>query len=117
MKLFKLINHQQTLFEIVRQKKSAGPPAAKRVKFNPQGRPSESKTPTGVPIAEGDLTPELRGRMGELFWPDDGTWYLMQIQTYDPETRQAKILYATGEEEDLDMNEILNGSHMCMFAA
>lgn len=118
MRLFKLINQHQTLFEIVSRRKNAqGPPAPKRVKlFDPQGRPTESKTPSGKLITAADMTPDLKGRLAEMFWPDNALWYLVEIQAYNPETRQASILYATGEAEDIeDLEEILRDQHMCLF--
>ena len=27
-----------------------------------------------------DITPALKGKHAELFWPDDGMWYLIEIQ-------------------------------------
>lgn len=114
-RLHKVLNQHPTLFEVVtnRKKSSAGPPA-KRPKFNAMGRPTESATPSGRPLKEADLGSGLRNRPAELFWPDDAMWYLVEVQSFNPKTRQAKILYASGEVEDLDMDEILRDQHMCL---
>lgn len=37
-----------------------------------------------------DITPALAGRQAELFWPDDGKWYLIEIQEINPGSRKAK---------------------------
>lgn len=116
MRLYKMLNVHPTLFEVVtnRKNKQQGPPAKKQ-KFNAMGRPTESATPSGRPLKEADLLAGLRNRPAELFWPDDAMWYLVEIQSFNPKTRQAKILYASGELEDLDMDEILRDQHMCLF--
>ncbi|KAG1661533.1 hypothetical protein FOA52_000043 [Chlamydomonas sp. UWO 241] len=97
-RLHKLLNAHPTLFEVVtnrRSKSGAGAPAAKRPKFNAMGRPTESATPSGTPLREADLGSGLRNRAAELFWPDDAMWYLVEVQSFNPKTRQAKILYAS----------------------
>lgn len=119
-RLFKLINSQPTLFEVVTQRvKSAqggpGGPAAKKLKPNSMaGRPTESTFPSGRIIRPEDLGPALKGRQAELFWPDDALWYLVEIQAINLKTKQAKILYASGELEELDMEEIIRDQHMAL---
>lgn len=116
MRLFKLLNQHQTLFEAVTNRKKSAP-MSKKQKFNAVGRPTESATPSGTPLTEANLTPELRGTMAELFWPDDALWYLVEIQSYNVLSRKAKILYATGEVEDLEIDEILKDGHLRLFEA
>lgn len=35
-----------------------------------------------------DISPALVGKRGELFWPDDNLWYLVEIHTVDLENRK-----------------------------
>eukprot|EP00192_Tetraselmis_astigmatica_P025441 CAMPEP_0117655924 /NCGR_PEP_ID=MMETSP0804-20121206/4533_1 /TAXON_ID=1074897 /ORGANISM="Tetraselmis astigmatica, Strain CCMP880" /LENGTH=280 /DNA_ID=CAMNT_0005462297 /DNA_START=44 /DNA_END=886 /DNA_ORIENTATION=+ len=59
-----------------------------------------------------DITPELRGRHAELFWPEDNLWYVITIHEVNPATKTAQIMYTTGETEELDLNEIVRDRHM-----
>ena len=54
--------------------------------------PVSSTTPaaSGRLLVESDVTPALRGRQAELYWPDDGKWYLVAIQALDLRTTKAK---------------------------
>ncbi|PNW80524.1 hypothetical protein CHLRE_07g320950v5 [Chlamydomonas reinhardtii] len=123
LRLFKLINQHQTLFESVSQRnkyKNAAPPASgtagpvvKRKKFD-EGRPTESKYPSGRLLKADDVSPALKGRAAELFWPDNQLWYLVEIISVNAKTKQAKIVYASGEEEDLDLAEIVREGHMAL---
>jgi hypothetical protein len=45
---------------------------------------------SGRLLIESDITPALRGRQAELYWPDDGKWYLVAIQALDLRTSKAK---------------------------
>ncbi|KAG7668214.1 hypothetical protein Ndes2526A_g01054 [Nannochloris sp. 'desiccata'] len=76
--------------------------------------PVSSTTPaaSGRLLVESDVTPALRGRQAELYWPDDGKWYLVAIQALDLRTSKAKVQYATGEEETLDLAEVIRENQM-----
>ncbi|KAG2450446.1 hypothetical protein HYH02_004948 [Chlamydomonas schloesseri] len=124
MRLFKLINQHPTLFESVSQRNKykntappasggAGGPVVKRKKFD-EGRPTESKYPSGRLLKADDVSPALKGRQAELFWPDNQLWYLVEIISVNAKTKQAKIVYASGEEEDLDLAEIVREGHMAL---
>lgn len=39
-----------------------------------------------------DISSSLVGKRGELFWPDDNLWYLVEIHTVDLENRKAHIM-------------------------
>mmetsp|Transcript_31058 Transcript_31058/g.68957 ORF Transcript_31058/g.68957 Transcript_31058/m.68957 type:complete len:239 (+) Transcript_31058:98-814(+) len=122
MRLFKMLNQHPTLFETVRNrnKRGTGPsqgPPNKKAKVVPSGfagRPTESQTPSGRILRADDVGPNLKGRQAELFWPDDAMWYLVEIQSINLKTKQAKIVYASGEVEDLDMEEIVRDQHMAL---
>jgi hypothetical protein len=86
------------------------------LQFNAMGRPTESATPSGRPLTANDLAVPLKNRPAEvrsgadmckallrracsnyktldamqLFWPDDALWYLVEVQSFNPKTRQAK---------------------------
>lgn len=53
----------------------------------------------------------------QLFWPDDGLWYRVQITSVNAKDRKAGINYATGEEEELDLEEIIKDQHMSLLPA
>mmetsp|Transcript_9279 Transcript_9279/g.16374 ORF Transcript_9279/g.16374 Transcript_9279/m.16374 type:complete len:233 (-) Transcript_9279:760-1458(-) len=113
--LFHLINQQATLFEVVAERRPSsmfpGRTMGKRPRME---RPHESLESSGKPLAEQDISPLLQGRQAELYWPDDKKWYLVSIQSLNTKSRQAKILYASGEFEEVNINDILNDGHMCL---
>lgn len=130
-RLFKLMNQQPTLFEVVTQKgnkpRSQGPPNKRRKHEMSHGTsPSSTKQYSGEaqakpsPLENGrllqysDIIPTLRGRQAELFWPDDHMWYRVEIQSINPRARTAKIQYTSGEVEELDLNEIIKEGHMSL---
>ncbi|KAF5827882.1 hypothetical protein DUNSADRAFT_18585 [Dunaliella salina] len=86
-RLFKMINAQPTLFEIVTNRKSITTGATVQPPFK---------------------------RQKPLFWPDDHKWYLVEIQSVNPKAKQAKIVYASGEFEDVDLEEIVRDGHMAL---
>eukprot|EP00798_Chlamydomonas_sp_ICE-L_P013970 gene13970-19913_t len=117
-RLFKQINALPTIFETVTGRVASGeyedPVATRKRPSSMMGRPTESSHPSGRIIRPDDMGPQLKGRQAELFWPDDAMWYLVEIQTINLKTKQAKIVYATGEVEDLDMEEIVRDQHMAL---
>jgi hypothetical protein len=46
--------------------------------------------PTGRLLTAADVSPALTGRQAELFWPDDGKWYLIQFNQVDMAARKAE---------------------------
>lgn len=102
--LFGQINASPTLFEIVTGK--AKPPGS-----NKRARSTEKRRP-GRPLKESDINPGLKGKRAELYWPDDGGWYKVQIISCNPKTKSAKIQYDTGDYEDLDLTEVLGDDQM-----
>ena len=73
---------------------------------------SDHPAAAGRLLVDTDVTPGLRGRQAELYWPDDGKWYLVAIQSLDTRTGKAKVQYATGEEETLDLFEVARERQM-----
>lgn len=51
----------------------------------------------------------------QLYWPDDNLWYHVEIAAINVRNKSAKIIYTTGEEEDLDLEEIVRDGHMSLF--
>lgn len=133
-KLFSLINQHPTLFEVVtgQVKPNNGKPApvqphatagSKRKEgvmpeaYQGTATASGSKTPSHGTrrLMHPDVSPMLVGAMAELFWPDDGLWYPVRIESLDPPTRTAKIVYLPGlEEEDLNVDDIIRDGHMML---
>ena len=80
--------------------------------------PAGFKASAPMPQAPGrylyhhDITPDLKGRHAELFWPDDSLWYLIEIQDVDVAKKTAQIVYTTGEVEELNLDEIASDMHM-----
>ncbi|CAL6390270.1 unnamed protein product [Bathycoccus prasinos] len=48
----------------------------------------------------------------ELYWPDDGLWYKAEVLSLNARARNAKVLYATGDVETLELDEIINEGHL-----
>jgi hypothetical protein len=61
-----------------------------------------------------DIRPELKWRLAEMFWPDDGMWYVIEIHRVDLQDKTATIVYRTGETESLDLQEVAKEGHMSL---
>jgi len=48
----------------------------------------------------------------ELYWPDDGLWYRAEIHSLNTRQRSAKVLYSTGDVEQLSLDEVINDGHL-----
>lgn len=60
-----------------------------------------------------DISPALIGQQAELYWPDDGFWYLIKITNVNMAQRSADVQYFTGEiERDVNLDEIARKSEM-----
>jgi hypothetical protein len=68
------------------------------------------------PLAPEDITTGLIGRQVALYWPRDSAWHLADIRDFDPVTRTAAVLYATGEAEELDLDHIVEHGHVKLLA-
>eukprot|EP00201_Polytomella_parva_P020582 CAMPEP_0175045288 /NCGR_PEP_ID=MMETSP0052_2-20121109/4320_1 /TAXON_ID=51329 ORGANISM="Polytomella parva, Strain SAG 63-3" /NCGR_SAMPLE_ID=MMETSP0052_2 /ASSEMBLY_ACC=CAM_ASM_000194 /LENGTH=207 /DNA_ID=CAMNT_0016308763 /DNA_START=269 /DNA_END=892 /DNA_ORIENTATION=- len=76
---------------------------------------SGSKPQSNGPFQkESDISASLVGRHAELFWPDDNSWYLIEIQSVDVEAKTARVVYITGETEDLSLEETAQDRHMVL---
>ncbi|KAG1671459.1 hypothetical protein FOA52_003117 [Chlamydomonas sp. UWO 241] len=70
----------------------------------------------GKYLYQSGITEDLRGRHAELFWPPDSMWYLIEIQEVNVDTKLARIMYTTGEAEELDLDEIARDMHMSIIS-
>lgn len=61
-----------------------------------------------------DIKPDLVGRHAELFWPDDNLWYLIEIQNIEVGSKEARVLYSTGDFETLNLVETAQNMHMVL---
>lgn len=102
--LFTQINAAPTLFETVTGRSRSG--GVKRPRGTDVGKRK--------PLREQDISVSLKGRRAELFWPDDGTWYPVEINAVNAKKRMATIQYETGEIEELDLTEVINDDQMYM---
>jgi len=105
--LFSLVNQHPTVFEIVtgrvnrntmyKRKQLVGGRGGYQTTQQPQVKKertipyvsADKPLPTGKLLTPADISPALNGRQAELYWPDDGKWYLVFIQSLDMITRQA----------------------------
>ncbi|KAL6784714.1 hypothetical protein ACKKBF_B02920 [Auxenochlorella protothecoides x Auxenochlorella symbiontica] len=96
----------------------AGPTGrlASRPRAEQQAPAADRPLPTGRKLTYDDVSQALVGRQAELYWPDDGKWYLVEIHSVDPDTMEAKVQYATGEFEALDFDEVIPSGHMSLLA-
>lgn len=46
----------------------------------------------GRPLRDSDIGPSLEGQRAEMFWPDDNLWYLVEINSVDMRSHQARRL-------------------------
>jgi len=128
-KLFKAINQLPTVYETLSGKtaKSGGSkkkPSAGGSKKPVAGekRPRDDEEATKVagfpkPSAGRLLSPEdsysdLQGRKVELYWPDDGMWYRAEIVSVNNRSRSAKVVYVTGDVENMTLDDIAADGHM-----
>jgi len=72
----------------------------------------------GEMLSNAHITPALKGRHAELYWPDEESgasgWYLIEIQEVDVPHKKAKIIYYTGEMEELHLPDIVRDHHMSL---
>ncbi|KAK2079964.1 hypothetical protein QBZ16_002359 [Prototheca wickerhamii] len=61
-----------------------------RQRTEQQAPAADRPLPTGRKLTYEDVSPALVGRQAELFWPDDGKWYLVEVHQVDSETLEAK---------------------------
>mmetsp|Transcript_7167 Transcript_7167/g.26347 ORF Transcript_7167/g.26347 Transcript_7167/m.26347 type:complete len:725 (+) Transcript_7167:272-2446(+) len=58
-------------------------------------------------LLSADLNPSISEKQVELLWPDDGTWYGVEVVRYDPESHLAAVVYQTGETEDVQLSDVV----------
>ena len=67
---------------------------------------SESRKPYRLLLME-DIDKSIKDLQIELLWPDDGTWYPVEVTNYDAKNHIASMLYPlTGEAEDVELEEV-----------
>lgn len=70
------------------------------------------KPSPGVIIQQDASLDSLVDAKIELYWPDDGLWYKAEVLSLNARARNAKVLYATGDVETLELDEIINEGHL-----
>jgi len=122
--LFALANQHPTIYEVVTDK------VPRNVMYKRQDggetylpisdaskrmtEPAIRSQPSGKIIGPNDFSTALCGKRAELFWPDDRKWYLVEIQAIDMDTKMAKVRYATNEEEELNLMEVIEDGQMSL---
>lgn len=66
----------------------------------------------GRHISDADISESLCGRIVEMYWPDDSKWYLVVIQHVDVVNKKGTAMYTTGENEELDLSEVVRDKHI-----
>ena len=59
-----------------------------------------------------DNLSQMQGATIELYWPDDGLWYRAEILSLNVRARSAKVLYSTGDIEQLSLDEVIQDGHL-----
>jgi hypothetical protein len=117
--LFTALNAPDTLYEIITEKATGTQKRRRRMEFqhdqDDPGKAQASKEPlpSGRLVTDDDV-PHLKGRSAELYWPPDRLWYLVEILTVNPKKMTANIKYTNGDEEELDLNEVIDEGHMSL---
>lgn len=137
--LFDLVNQHPTVYEVVTGRAGNNPskkrqhiggyaaeamgntvPKVENALAEILGKSSEPYVPADAPSEEGrplvleDVSPSLVGRKAELLWPDDAKWYLIVFLELDVKSRTAKVCYATGEEEKLSLDEVIQNKELML---
>lgn len=63
-------------------------------------------------LTKEDISQRLEGIRAEMWWPDDKSWYLVEIGEVDMGTQQARVIYTTGEIEEISLDEIARDGHL-----
>ncbi|MEW5305346.1 MAG: hypothetical protein WDW38_005613 [Sanguina aurantia] len=93
------------------------PPDTVRFRRPPPRDFKDSATKPQAPgqfLGDADIGPGLIGRHAELWWPDDSLWYLIEIQEVDMASKRAKVLYSTGDIEELELEQTAKDRHMVL---
>lgn len=99
--LFALANQHPTIYEVVTERvgrntvykrQDASGNAYIPESFRRVEEPAIRSQPSGRIISPNELTTALCGKKAELYWPDDGKWYLVEIQSIDMDTKMAKCV-------------------------
>lgn len=129
--LFSMINQHPTIWEVVTGRaqaqkmykkrkveyRNAYEPVAAAAPLAPWVKPGreaelQKAEPKGRKLASDDINDSLLGREGELLWPDDNEWYLVQITNVDLDNWQLQVQYYNGDTEELEVDEVLRDGHL-----
>lgn len=98
--LFALANQHPTVYEVVTGRakrntiyKKADIGGLEHETNGMAGEPAIRAAPSGRIIGPEEIGAGLCGRLAELYWPDDGKWYLVEIQAIDLDTKMAKYVH------------------------
>lgn len=120
-RLFKKINTHATVYKTLSgeagakanaKKKQPSSNGGKRTQRDDGEREAYDKPSRGKVIGMRDSLELLHGATIELFWPDDGLWYRADVLQMNLPRRQAKVLYTTGDVENLDLDEVIKEGHL-----
>ena len=96
--LFSLVNQHPTIYEVVTgrvsrdtvyKRQDINGPAMYAEQYRRVEEPPIRSRPSGRILQPNELTPAICGRKAELYWPDDGKWYLVEIQSIDMDSKMA----------------------------
>ena len=118
--LFGHVNALDTMYEVVRAGQQAGRPGGAANAADAAGAAGAAAAggaatrPPGRPLSLAEVTPALRGAAAALYWPDDDRWYPVTVTAVALRARTARVRYATGEFEALDLDEVMREGHMVL---
>eukprot|EP01025_Chloroclados_australasicus_P019978 TRINITY_DN2098_c0_g1_i1.p2 TRINITY_DN2098_c0_g1~~TRINITY_DN2098_c0_g1_i1.p2 ORF type:complete len:274 (+),score=21.31 TRINITY_DN2098_c0_g1_i1:118-822(+) len=116
--LFEKINQEPTLFEIIRGRRTPVLAGQSMQQYPNKRRNIEletkTRTPQGRLLEELDITPQLKGKRAQLFWPDDQYWYNVEVVKLNLKARKISVQYDAGEFEEVNIDEILQEQHMVL---
>lgn len=59
-----------------------------------------------------DIRKTLLGKNLLLFWPEEGKWYRVEVVKINAKKRRAVVLYETGEDEELELEDIVKNQEV-----
>ena len=112
--LFGHVNALDTLYGVVRARQLGGGAGGAADAAGAAAAGGAATRPPGCPLSLAEVAPALRGAAAALYWPDDDRWYPVTVTAVAPRARTARVRYATGEFEALDLDEVMREGHMVL---
>jgi len=124
MRLFEMMNRLSTVYQALNGedgKAGGAKGGGKKVRaleaaclpvLTPLSPQMYDKPSPGRILSPKDPLTLLNNATIELYWPDDGMWYRADILSLNVRARSAKVHYATGDQELLELDEVIADGHL-----